>query len=362
MALNIKVNLRDNSYKIIIGSDILQNLGAELRALNLSGTAIVITHPLLKKLYGKTLQKSLADEGFEVNFFEVAEGEKSKSAKTYIDLLEKIAKSAANKDILIVAFGGGVVGDLSGFVAATYRRGVPYIQVPTTLLAQIDSAIGGKTAIDLTVGKNLVGAFYQPKLVFSDAAVLVSLDKRQIRNGLAEAVKYGVISDRRLFDYIARNVAKLLNSDPKVLSEIVYQCSRIKARVVEQDEKETKGIRTILNFGHTVGHAIEAAGKFKIYQHGESVALGMRVAAELSVRLKYFTAKEAAILGGLLTDIGLPEKISGMKLPVILEHMMHDKKFKSGKPRFVIATGLGSVKVVEGIAVSDIKFAIQSYL
>jgi len=362
MVLNLKVNLRDNSYKIVIGSGILQNIGAELRTLNLAGDILVITHPLLKKLYGKTLEKSLTAEGFGVNFFEVAEGEKSKSAKTYVALLEKIAKYDVNKNIIIAAFGGGVVGDLAGFVAATYRRGVPYIQVPTTLLAQIDSSIGGKTAIDLTVGKNLVGAFYQPKLVYSDVDVLASLDKRQIRNGLAEAVKYGVISDRRLFAYIARNVAKLLNSDSKILTEIVYQCSRIKARVVEQDEKETKGIRTILNFGHTVGHAVEAAGKFKIYHHGESVALGMRVAAELSVRLKYLTAKEAAILGGVLSDIGLPEKIKGMKMPVVLAHMKHDKKFKSGKPRFVLATALGTVKVVEGIPWSEIKSAIQSYL
>lgn len=362
MALQLKVNLRDQGYKIMIGNNILQNIGAELKALNLSGDAIVITHPVLRKLYGKTLEKSLIAQGFGVTFFEVPEGEKSKSAKTYVGLLEKIAKHDVNKNILVVALGGGVVGDLSGFVAATYRRGVPYIQVPTTLLAQIDSAIGGKTAIDLAVGKNLVGAFYQPKLVYSDVGVLSTLDKRQIRNGLAEAVKYGVISDRRLFDYIARNVSLLLNSDPKILTEIVYQCSRIKARVVEQDEKETKGIRTILNFGHTVGHAVEAAGKFKIYHHGESVALGMRVAAELSVRLKYLTAKEAAVLGGVLSDIGLPEKIKGMKLPAILDHMMHDKKFKSGKPRFVLATGLGTVKVVEGIPLSDIKSAIQSYL
>ncbi len=362
MALSLKVNLREHGYRIIIGRQILQNLGAELKSLNLSGEALVITHPLLKKLYGKTLEKSLAAQGFGVEFFEVAEGEKSKSTKTFVALLEKIAWHDVNKNIFIVALGGGVVGDLSGFVAAVYRRGVPYVQVPTTLLAQIDSAIGGKTAIDLPVGKNLVGAFYQPKLVFSDVELLSTLDKRQIRNGLSEAVKYGVIADRRLFDYISRNVAKLLNSDAKVLEEIVYQCSRIKAKVVEQDEKETKGLRTILNFGHTVGHAVEAAGKFRVYQHGEAVALGMRVAAELSVRLKFLTLKEAAILGGVLSDIGLPEKITGVKLSEVLNHMMHDKKFQSGKPRFVLATGLGSVKVVDPVSLPDIKAAIKSYL
>ncbi len=362
MVLHLKVNLREHSYKIVIGQNILPNLGAELKSLNLSGQALVITHPKLKKLYGKTLEKSLADQGFGVKFFEVAEGEESKSAKTYIGLLEKIARFDVNKNIFMIALGGGVVGDLSGFVASTYRRGVPFVQVPTTLLAQIDSAIGGKTAIDLPVGKNLVGTFYQPRLVFSDVSVLATLDKRQIRNGLSEAVKYGVIADRRLFDYISRNVSKLLNSDAKVLEEIVYHCSRIKAKVVEQDEKETKGLRTILNFGHTVGHAVEAAGKFRIYQHGEAVALGMRVAAQLSVSLNLLTAKEAAILGGALSDIGLPEKITGVKFLEVLKHMAHDKKFKSGKPRFVLATGLGSVKVVDGISLLDIKAAIKSYL
>lgn len=362
MALNLKVNLREHSYKIVIGRNILTTLGVELKGLNLSGEALVITHPLLKKLYGKTLEKSLAEQGFGVKFFEVPQGEASKSSKVFIGLLEKIARHSVNKNIFIVAFGGGVIGDLSGFVASVYRRGVAYVQVPTTLLAQIDSAIGGKTAIDLPVGKNLVGTFYQPKLVLSDAVLLGTLDKRQIRNGLSEAVKYGVIADRRLFDYISRNVAKLLNSDAKVLEEIVYQSSRIKAKVVEQDEKETRGLRTVLNFGHTVGHAIEAAGQFSVYQHGEAVALGMRVAAQLSVRLKLLTAKEEAILSGLLSDIGLPEKITGVKFSEILKHMMHDKKFQSGKPRFVLCTGLGSVKVVDGVLLPDIRAAIKTCL
>lgn len=362
MSLVVKVNLKETGYKIVIGQEMWKDLGRELKSLNLGTEAVIVTHPILQKLYGKTLETSLKAAGFDFKFFTVAEGEKSKSTATYVSLLEKVARHHSNKDIFLIALGGGVVGDLTGFVAASYRRGVPYVQIPTTLLAQIDSAIGGKTAIDLPVGKNLVGAIYQPKLVWSDTTVLSSLDKRQIRNGLAEAVKYGVIADRRLFDYISRNVPKLLNSDAKVLAEVVYQCSRIKARVVEQDEKETKGIRTILNFGHTVGHAVEAAGKFKKYHHGESVALGMRVAAELSVKMGYLSSKDAAFLGGVLSEIGLPEKISGIKLPDILAHMMHDKKFKAGKPRFVIATSLGTVKVVEGVAIPAIKSAIQTYL
>jgi len=360
MSLSVKVNLKESPYKIVIGQDMWKDLGRELKTLNIGTEAVIVTHPILQRLYGKTLEQNLKAAGFDVKVFTVAEGERSKSAKIYISLLEKIARHHVNKDIFLIAFGGGVVGDLTGFVAASYRRGVPYVQIPTTLLAQIDSAIGGKTAIDLAVGKNLVGVIYQPRLVWSDTSVLATLDKRQIRNGLAEAVKYGVITDRRLFDYISRNISKLLTSDARVLAEVVYQCSRIKGRVVEQDEKETKGIRTILNFGHTAGHAIEAAGKFRKYHHGESVALGMRVAAELSVRSGYLSSKEAAILGGVLSEIGLPDKIKGVKLPDILSHMMHDKKFKAGKPRFVLATTLGSVKVVEGIPLPAIKSAIQS--
>ena len=235
------------------------------------------------------------------------------------------------------------------------------MQVPTTLLAQVDSAIGGKVAIDLTVGKNLVGAFYQPKLVFSDTSTLSTLSKRQIRNGLAEVVKYGIIADQKFFLTVAKNSHKLLNLDKKLITRIVEVSSRIKRDVVVADEKETKGVRAILNFGHTVGHAIEAAGGFRQYHHGEAIALGMRIAAQLSYLKKMCKERDVVLIDELLTQIGLPERILKLKTSSILQHMKHDKKFISSKNRFVLMNCIGQVKVLEGISPALIHKAIAAY-
>jgi len=358
--LPVKVNLKDNSYDILIGVDILADLGEILKSLSIGKDAIVITNPVIKRLHGKALTKSLKKSGFNVDFFEVPSGERSKSANSAFKLIEKIAQKDVNRQNFIIAFGGGVVGDLAGYIAASYKRGIPYIQVPTTFLAQIDSAIGGKVAVDLPIGKNLIGAFYQPKLVLSDVRLLATLDKRQIRNGLSEAVKYGIICDKNLFAFIEANSKKLLSLDKKALMEVVLNCSRIKAKVVMSDEKETKGIRTILNFGHTIGHAIEAANKFNDYHHGEAVALGMRVAADLSRRLKLINSTQVSRINELLTDIGLPKKIKKVKIAQIIKYMEHDKKFKGKKNRFVLTTGLGNVKVAEGIKNRLILASIKS--
>ncbi len=356
----IKVDLGQNSYNIIVGEKILPKLGAYLRALKIGQDAIVITNSYVRKLHGKNILFSLKQEGFSVKVIDVLDSEKSKSAQTAFDLLGKMAAYDIKKKIFIIAFGGGVVGDLAGFVAAVYKRGIPYVQVPTSFLAQIDSAIGGKTAIDLSSGKNLVGAFYQPKLVFSDVALLATLSKRQLRNGLAEAVKYGVIRDPKLFAYILKNYSKLLSGNLKTLTSVVASCSRIKADVVSVDEKETKGVRVILNFGHTIGHAIEAASKYEAYQHGEAIALGMRAAAEIAHRLGLFSLKDWQSLENLLSAIGLPEKIKKVSLDEILKATQHDKKIKSGKNRFVLPVRIGAVKVVEGVSEKLIKQVIKA--
>lgn len=358
--LSVNLGLRENSYDITVGSGILKDLGASLKTLNVGKDAIVITNPKIKLLHGRVLASGLKRNGFTVKFFEVPDGERSKSVKTAVRLIENIVDYNVRRDIFIVAFGGGVVGDLVGFVAAVYKRGVPFIQVPTTFLAQIDSAIGGKVAVDLPAGKNLIGAFYQPKLVWSDVDLLTTLTKRQIRNGLGEAVKYGVISDKSLFDYIEMNAVRLLAADPKILKEVVYHCSRIKAKVVMSDEKETKGIRTILNFGHTVGHAIEAANKYQSFHHGEAIGLGMCVAVDISRRLGLLSADAASHIKKVLQDIGLPVKIQKTKLSSILKHMRHDKKFQAGQNRFVLATGIGSVKILCGIKNSIVHASIKA--
>lgn len=357
----VNVTLKENAYRIVIGRHILPRLGKALKRLKVGHDALIITSPAIRRYHGRALASGLQKDGFSVKFFEVPDGERSKSAKTAFFLMEKIARYDCLKRSFIIAFGGGVIGDLAGYVAAAYKRGIPYVQVPTTFLAQIDSAIGGKTAIDLAIGKNLVGAFYQPKIVWSDVAVLSTLDKRQMRNGLAEAVKYGVIADPKLFVYIARHYQELVQRHSRILEEVVVRCSRIKAAVVGKDEKETKGIRTILNFGHTVGHAIEAAGGYRRYHHGEAVALGMRVAAEISYQRGILGGEDMRRLNHLLSDIGLPQKIRGMSIADILAIMKHDKKFKEGKTRFVLLQKIGRVKIVENLPLPLIASAIRRH-
>jgi 3-dehydroquinate synthase len=358
----VNVDLKDNPYQIVIGYENLGALGETLVSLKIGRDAAVITNPMIRKYHGKTLADGLEKAGMSVKFFDVPDGETSKSAAEAFRLIEAIAAYDVGKSLFLAAFGGGVIGDLAGYVAAAYKRGIPYLQVPTTLLAQIDSAIGGKVGIDLPMGKNLVGAFYQPMVVWSDLAVLRTLDDRQIRNGLAEAMKYGIICDKALFAYIEKHLEKLIARDTRVFTKVVDQCSRIKANVVTRDEKETKGVRTILNFGHTVGHAIEAANKFKDYHHGEAVGLGMRVAARISEYSGLLDAPQEGRINELITRAGLPQKIKHVPLSSIMRHMEHDKKFKSGKNKFVLTTGIGGVKVVDGIAPEMIKSAVMAYM
>jgi 3-dehydroquinate synthase len=356
-----KLNLKVNSYDIVIGDGLLKDIGKFLAPLKLGSTALIVTNPIIDKYHGQKIRAGLKSKGFDVETFLIPSGEKSKSADAFIDLTNRIAQKDVLKRSFMIAFGGGVVGDLAGFVASVYKRGIPYIQVPTTLLAQVDSSIGGKVAIDMAVGKNLIGSFHHPKLVLSDTSVLKTLDMRQIRNGLAEVIKYGVIRDARLFDYVQKNYAKLLASDLKTMTYVVERSSQIKANVVLADEKETKGIRTILNFGHTIGHAIEAAAGFDAYHHGEAIALGMRIACEISRKIKLCSREEQERLNVLLSSVGLPEKIERVNIKKILDLMQHDKKFIHGKNRFVLLEKIGKVTIQENLPHSLIQESIQKY-
>jgi len=358
---SIPVPLKANAYDIVVGDHILSKLGAQLKSLKIGKDAVIITNPVIRKYHGKVLISGLKRHGFSVKVLEVPAGERSKSAKVAFRLIEEIARYDQLKKVFIIAFGGGVIGDLAGYVAAAYKRGVPYVQVPTTLLAQVDSAIGGKVAIDLAFGKNLIGAFYQPRIVWSDVALLSTLTKRQIRNGLAEVVKYGVIADAKFFKYIAKNTKNLLGLDPKSLIYVVQHSSCIKRDVVVADERETKGIRTILNFGHTIGHALETAGQYNQYHHGEAVALGMRVAAHISYQKKMCGLRDVSALNETLSMLALPERIRNVKVSDILRIMKHDKKFLSGVNRFVLMARIGKVKVLENISLGRIKKAIKVY-
>ncbi|MBF0330604.1 MAG: 3-dehydroquinate synthase [Candidatus Omnitrophica bacterium] len=360
----IRVALKENSYSIVAGLGILEKLPGAVKKLDIGRDAVIITNPMVRKLYAERLAAAFSRSGFTVKILEVADSERSKSMDVAVKLIGAITRYAVDKKPFIVALGGGVVGDLSGFVAAVYKRGIPFIQVPTTLLAQIDSAIGGKVAVDLPEGKNLVGSFYQPKLVWSDVSLLASLSERQLRNGLAEAVKYGVIADAKLFSFIEKNVKALLRCDKKALSSVIFNCAAIKARVVEEDEKETKGIRTILNFGHTVGHAVETACGYEKYNHGEAVALGMRAACRMSVAGKLLLPRDALRVEMLLSQIGLPQSIAGNWRsigPKIMKAMKFDKKFEGRKSKFILAKGIGHVAIVDDVP-GDFVAAIVSGL
>lgn len=356
--ITIPVNLKQCSYNIIIGDKSIKHLGKIIRRLNIGNDAYIITNAAIKKLYGNILSKTLAGSGFNFKFKLIADTEESKSLNNAFYIINDLAKYAAQKRVFIIAFGGGVTGDLSGFIASIYKRGTPYIQVATTLLAQVDSSIGGKTGVNLNLGKNLAGTFYQPKLVFSDTAMLKSLDLRQIKAGMAEVIKYAIIKDPVLFDYLERRsaIVKCGNFD---FNFIIARCSRIKARITSQDEREKLDIRTILNFGHTIGHAIETAGSYNIYNHGEAIALGMLIAADISMTMGYLKYNDMFRIERLITNIGLPSKISKLSINAIIAAHYADKKFSGKKNKFVLIKSIGKTKIVESVPNKYITAAIE---
>lgn len=358
----IKVKLKERSYDIMIGSGILSSLGKYIRGLDIGSDAYIITNAAIKKRYGAALEKNLKKYGFGVKFKLVPDTEKSKSLETTSSVISDISAYDLKKRVFIIAFGGGVIGDLAGFVASIYKRGVPYVQVPTTLLAQVDSSIGGKTAVDLRVGKNLVGAFYQPRLVFADVSVLKTLDLRQIRSALAEVIKYGIIKDGKLFKYLEERHKDIFALKIPALEFIVTRCAAIKAKITAQDEREEKGIRTILNFGHTLGHAIEASGGFDRYNHGEAVALGMLVAADISSRLLIADDRVPGRIERLSMTMGLPVRIKKVSISRIMGAHFRDKKFIGRRNRFVLIKDIGRALVVENIPVELVRSCLSRRL
>ncbi|RJO64326.1 MAG: 3-dehydroquinate synthase [Candidatus Omnitrophota bacterium] len=358
----LKVRLKRNSYAILIGSGNLASLGQLLVTNGLGDHAFIITTPFIKKKYGTQLKKSLTAKSLNFTWCLVPDSEASKSLKVASLVIRKLARIGSRSRLCIIAFGGGVVGDLSGFIASIYRRGVPYVQVPTTFLAQIDSSIGGKTAVDLKEAKNLIGSFYQPRLVVVDISLLRSLPLAQIKNGLSEAIKYGLIRDASLFAYIEKNYRLLLKKDEPALRRVIYRCVEIKSEIVGKDEKEAKGLRTILNFGHTIGHAVEAACGYSRFSHGEAVALGMLAAIAISQELGYINNSLAARITRLLKEIGLPQKASRVALKAIVTAYRHDKKFTGLENKFVLLKGIGRPIIVRNVNLSAVKKAIRSIL
>lgn len=351
----IKINLAKRSYQIRIGFGVIKNLGRDIRRLNLGTDAYIITNSLIRRQHGQALLSSLHKYGIKSTFNIVADSERSKSLNTSLGIIQDLAGFDQKKRVFVIAFGGGVVGDLSGFIASVYKRGIPYIQIPTTLLACVDSSIGGKTGVDLKFGKNLVGAFYQPRLVVCELSFLESLSLRQVRTGMAEVIKYAIIKDKGFFEYLEKKYPRILDLERPALEYIVNCCAQIKARTIEQDEREEKGIRTILNFGHTLGHAIEAAAAYQKYNHGEAIALGMILASQISKRVKLINQATLKRIENLTSAVGLPVHIEGLSLKKILMAYHHDKKFIGGLNRFVLIKDIGKTIIKQNLPLSIIK-------
>ncbi|RJP28803.1 MAG: 3-dehydroquinate synthase [Candidatus Omnitrophota bacterium] len=355
----VGVKLNKHSYKVVIGKGAINYLSRLIKTLGIGTDAYIITNRRVKKLYGKTIAANLKRGGINFDFKLIPDSEESKSIKIASNIIAGLAKFGIKRKPFLIALGGGVIGDVSGFAASIYKRGIPYIQVPTTLLAQVDSSIGGKTAVDLTSGKNLVGAFYQPRLVLSDIKFLKSLTSRQVKSGLSEIIKYSIIKDKALFNYINSNASNIKRLDTGALEFMVSRCSKIKAEIVGQDEREEKGIRTILNFGHTIGHAIETASKFKKYNHGEAVAMGMIASSYISYKKGFISKGLFESIRSVIRKAGLPLKLKNVPSSRIIKAHYSDKKFSGKTNRFVLIKGIGKAVVVKNIGLALIKEAIK---
>ncbi len=346
----VKVRLGRNSYEIHIGSGLLAQTGYLLKQIGFSDKMVIITNPSVKGLYGSSLQQSLVSNDFKVSILEVPEGEEQKSLETAARLYNELTDFRAERTTPILALGGGVIGDLAGFVAATYLRGVPLIQIPTTLLAQVDSSIGGKVAVNHGHLKNKIGAFYQPRLVISDTATLESLNPGDLSDGLAEAIKHGVIRDEEYFAYIEKNLDQIRALDARALETVVFGSARIKAAVVEKDETDF-ALRNILNYGHTIGHAIESVSDFGVV-HGQAVALGMLAAARISNKMGLLESSEVNRLKAIIERAGLLTEIPDFDAEELIQSMKHDKKILRGKIKFVIPKSIGEVFVTDEVSPS----------
>lgn len=345
----IQVNLGERTYAIYVGEGLLKDTGKMLiRLKGIGKKTVVITDTTVGKLYGDLVTSSLKEEGFQPFLLRIPPGEKEKSWERVNDLYDRLVDLHLERTSLIIALGGGVIGDLAGFVASTFLRGIPYAQLPTTLLAQVDSSVGGKVAINHPRGKNLIGSFYQPRVVISDLRTLATLPDREFLSGLAEIIKYGVIRDRNLFFFLRENMDKIKRHDLPSLEKAVTRSCQIKAEVVEKDERE-EGLRAILNYGHTIGHAIEAATGYSRFTHGEAVALGMVCAGKISLKMGMLEYQEYDFQKGLLQEAGLPTVLSDVDRKKIMESMSLDKKIRDGKSRFVLARRMGEVAICDSV-------------
>ena len=351
----VRVNLGERSYDILIGRGLLSQAAEYLRPLKLGKRGVIITDTNVEPLYAGALCDALGKGGFAADVLSVPAGEASKSLRQANRLFEKLPSHGLDRQSFVIALGGGVVGDLAGFVAASYLRGLALVQVPTSLLAQVDSSVGGKTGVNLPQGKNLVGAFYQPKLVLADTSTLGTLPERELRSGFAEVIKHGAIRDAKFFEWLEREYKRVLALDPEAVAHVVRRCCEIKAEVVSADERES-GLRALLNFGHTIGHAMETLSDYSGLLHGEAISMGMCCGARLSVKRAGLSEAEAQRLCGLIAASGLPTRLGkAFKLGELLEAARLDKKARDGKLRFVLLKRLGEAFLSDAVTDADMR-------
>jgi 3-dehydroquinate synthase len=354
-AIRIEVTSERGTYLVIIGAGLASQLPALLKERSLDAQTLIVTCPPVWRVHRRRLRNVLGKHTPVV----LPDGERAKTLTTVGKIYDAMLKRRLDRSALILAFGGGVVGDTTGFAAATYLRGVRLIQVPTTLLAQVDSAIGGKVGVNLAAGKNLVGAFHPPSLVVCDPLLLATLPRREFRAGLYEVVKYGVIASRPLFDSVSTNLNKVFAHDPALATSIVSDCCRIKADVVMSDEREA-GPRRVLNFGHTVGHALEAVTRYRRFLHGEAVACGMLAAAQISATRGLFPADDHAQLRDLIARMGPLPAVADLRTGDLIAAIEHDKKVVNGQLHFVATSGIGSTVIVSDVQTREIKDALRA--
>lgn len=358
--ITVPVNLGPRSYPIYIDSGILGDLGGLLKESGYGKKALLVSNPVVYQIFGEFVKNSLVRNGFEVITGEIGDGEEYKTLDEAAGLYDLAFTGGLDRRCPVIALGGGVVGDLAGFFAATYMRGVPFIQIPTTLLAQVDSSVGGKVAVNHPRGKNIIGAFYQPGLVLADLEALKTLPAREVKSGMAEIIKYGVISEGGFFTWLEDLLDQVLSLRAEALEHAVETSCRVKAGVVEADETE-QGLRAVLNYGHTVGHAVEVLTGYKVYSHGEAVGIGMAVAARIASNMGMLPEKDARRIISLIKRAGLPVVVPADFSPDdVLAVMLRDKKSLDGRLTMVLPAGIGRVNIMTGVSGELVSQAIET--
>ena len=350
----INITSGTHTYPIHIATGLISRLSSLVDQATPKGRRFIVSNSTIWRIHGQTISTALPD----AELIQIPDGERFKTLHTVSRIYESLIRAGADRQATLVAVGGGIVGDVAGFAAATFLRGITIFHVPTTLLAQVDSAIGGKVGVNHTLGKNLIGAFYPPASVLIDPELLTTLPRREFRAGLYEVIKYGMIANRDLFERVERDLSALFDHNQKALQPIIAECCRIKGSIVETDEREA-GLRRILNFGHTVGHAIEAVTKYRRFKHGEAVGYGMLVAADIAERRRTLAPESSKALSELVAKLGPMPSVTDLSSKQVIDMINRDKKIKDGKLHFVLPSSIGTTVVVDDVTTRQINAALK---